>query len=325
LQYVKDMDAWFKANRTDQLFCADVIDVHHYCIAIPRDLFNPDNHGISPEEDNLIGRLQPWVDYKQQHHPNKEFWLSEFGYDTGINSPQRSSAYGNFTAEEVQSMWLVRSYMEIIASGFDRGFLFNIYDESDNQDLLYQTSGIMRSEANGYTKKHAWDVIANLSAKLNGLIFRGDQSSNPNKRIYLFTNVDNSKRAAVIWSPTSDGTVIPGFQYEGETIEVSEMPIILELSADTSGGGNTGGGTGGGTAGSGAKKVVISIDDANEWHSVKHDFTLAAADKMLLNGEAVIGDILIEVRRASVVQSSPRIANTVAPYLIEKPVEKIKA
>jgi hypothetical protein len=306
VSYLQAMDDWFKANRTDKLFCADIIDVHHYSGNYGRDLFATTAKGISPEADNLKSLLAPLVDYKYRNHPNKELWLSEFGYDTGIRSPQRAPAYGNFTAEDVQAMWNIRSYMEIIAAGVDRGFVFNIYDESNNPDVLYQTSGILRSQADGYAKKVSWNKINELSTQLRGLVFKGDQSNNPNtQRVYLFANADNTRQIAVIWSPTANGTVISNFQYGGKTIQVSEMPSIVDVNVSVITPPVTPPVTPP-TAGTGTKKVAVKILDSSLLHNITHDLTLAAADEIWVNGVKLNGDIMLEIRRTSLpAQTAP--------------------
>jgi hypothetical protein len=52
-----------------------------------------------------------------------EVWLSEFGYDTNEHSPNLAPAYGVFDAEDVQGMWIVRSFLYLALARIDRGII----------------------------------------------------------------------------------------------------------------------------------------------------------------------------------------------------------
>jgi hypothetical protein len=301
--YINDMNNWFKANRKDKKFCADVIDVHRYSGNYGQNLFSPTAKGISPEADNLRARVKSFVDFSHLLLPNKQVWMTEYGYDTGTNSPQRASAYGGYSADEVQAMWNIRSFLEILAGGMDKAFVFTIYDESNDQFGIFQTSGVVRSRADGLTKKVAWTKFAEIATKLKGLTFKGDQSKQANVRNYLFANADASKSVVLMWSPTENGTTVPAYLYNGKSYFVAEMPSLVDVSP------NVGTGTGGG---SNNKKVLISLDDTNKVGSkTTHELLLASADELWVNGLKITGDVQIVVKRAA----SPMVSATATPIL----------
>jgi hypothetical protein len=214
--------------------------------------------------------------------PNREIWMTEFGYDTGTSSPQRASAYGGFSAEEVQAMWNIRSFLEILAGGMDKAFVFNIYDENNDQFGIFQTSGVVRSRADGLTKKLAWNKFSELATKLKGLVFKGDKSTQANVRNYLFANTDGSKSYAIMWSPTENGTTIPVYSYNNKNYFVSEMPSVVDVSPNAGGGGT----------GANNKTVLITLDDTNKVGSkTTHELSLAAADELWVNGVKVTGNV----------------------------------
>jgi hypothetical protein len=292
--YLNEMNNWFKTNRKDKKFCADVIDVHHYSGNYGTELFSPTAKGVAPETDSLKSKVAAFVNFTKMLLPNREIWMTEYGYDTGTKSPQRSTAYGGFSADEVQAMWNIRSFLEILAGGMDKAFVFNIYDESNDQFGIFQTSGVVRSRADGLTKKMAWNKFSELATKLKGLVFKGDESKQANVRNYKFANDDGSKVCLIMWSPTENGTTIPAYVYGGKSYFVSEMPSIVEVSA-------TAGGTGGGTVGgANNKKVLITLDDTNKVGSkTTHEMLLAAGDELWVNGVKVTTDVLIVVKRAA--------------------------
>jgi hypothetical protein len=288
--YLSDMNNWFKANRADKKFCADVIDVHHYSGNYGQNLFAPTAKGVAPETDGLRGKVKNLVDFVHVLLPNREIWMTEFGYDTGTSSPQRASAYGGFSAEEVQAMWNIRSFLEILAGGMDKAFVFNIYDENNDQFGIFQTSGVVRSRADGLTKKLAWNKFSELATKLKGLVFKGDKSTQANVRNYLFANTDGSKSYAIMWSPTENGTTIPVYSYNNKNYFVSEMPSVVDVSPNAGGGGT----------GANNKTVLITLDDTNKVGSkTTHELSLAAADELWVNGVKVTGNVQIVVKRAA--------------------------
>jgi hypothetical protein len=306
--YINDMNAWFKANRKDKVFCADVIDVHHYSGNYGTELFSPTAKGVAPETDSLRSKVKVFVDHVKLIMPNKEIWMTEYGYDTGTSSPQRSTAYGGYSAEEVQAMWNIRSFLEILAGGMDRSFVFNIYDESNDPNSIFQTSGVVRSRADGLAKKVAWNKYAELATKLKGLVYKGDESKQANVRNYKFSNADDSKIYLIMWSPTENGTTVPAYAYGGKNYLVSEMPSIVDASL------NAGGGTGGGPNN---KKVLISLDDTNKVGSkTTHELLLAAGDELWINGVKVTTDVQIVVKRAASPIVSAVNASIAAPITV---------
>ena len=130
LDYVKGIHSWAKMHRKDEAFPADVINFHHYSNNFGGQAGGPtkESKGVSPEEDDLYGRLKKLVDYRNSYLPGKEIWVSEFGYDVHQGSPQRVELVGNFDAEEMQGQWLVRSFLAIAAAGIDKAQLFTLTD-----------------------------------------------------------------------------------------------------------------------------------------------------------------------------------------------------
>jgi hypothetical protein len=313
--YIQEMDAWFKANRTDKVFCADVLDVHHYSNNFGRNLYMTGAQGISPEADNLRQQLIPLAQYRNQVFPNKELWLSEFGYDTSTGSVQRAVPYAGYNAEEVQAMWNVRAYMEAIAAGFDRTFIYHVNDINDDPLGIYMTSGLVGPETTNYAKKLGWNMVNDLVTKLKGLAFKGDQATTNDRRIFLFANADNSMRFAVVWAPTTNGTSIANANVLGQTVTITEMPKVVDLnavvvvvppnpnppvSAPT-------------------RNVNIVVNDINVNHKVTHELKLATTDEVWVNGVKVASDVLVEIRRAAVTQNITAPENRPEPAVVPPP------
>jgi len=190
VDYLKQMKAWFVTHRKDRAFPADVINFHHY--SNKNQALKPNfEEGIAPEADNLQMKLRELVQYTRRELPGKAFWFSEFGYDTRQNSPQRAVPYTQHDIETVQGMWIVRSYLEAIAAGVDAAFVYNIIDEDNEHNGLFQSSGLAYSAKAGFGKKKSWQMVRELAETLNGATLIANQSAGQ-LRMYVFEKEGNT-------------------------------------------------------------------------------------------------------------------------------------
>jgi len=226
LNYVKRMIAWCKANRKDQRFPADVVSFHHYA-NVRSGLEEFFEYGVSPEQDDLRNKLLPLVSWCKSNIPGTTFWLSEFGYDTSPNSPQHAVAFGPYSIQTVQGMWLVRSYIEAIAAGVDVCFAYNLCDEQDPNGL-FGSCGLVTNEMSGFNKKESWFQMKILADKLNGLTFEKDISTAPDVRIYQFKRSGGGTTIA-IWSVDGRIRTIPFSGVPNNQITVEGWPKFVPL------------------------------------------------------------------------------------------------
>lgn len=196
LDYLKGMNDWFKKHRRDKKFAAEIVNFHHY--SNKNQALKPNfETGIAPEADQLREKLRALIHYTRQELPGKVFWLSEFGYDTRQNSPQRAEPSATFDAETVQGMWIVRSYIEAIAAGVDAVFVYNIIDEDSEENGLFQSSGLARSAKAGFIPKKAWKMVQELSENLQDAVLTADMSAGQ-LRSYAFEK--NGQTFTLSWS-----------------------------------------------------------------------------------------------------------------------------
>ena len=217
LDYVKGIHSWAKMNRKDQAFPADVINFHHYSNNFGGQAGGPTktSKGVSPEEDDLYGRLKKLVDYRNSYLPDQEIWLSEFGYDVHQNSPQRVSLIGDFDAEEVQGQWLVRSFMAIAAAGIDKAQLFTLTDHyHGDPGQRFSTCGLLElaKEQNPHTPfpefraRKAYYYLYAMKTALRDFRFSNIlKTDDPKISAYEFTHSSiPGKKAYALWSNTSE-------------------------------------------------------------------------------------------------------------------------
>ncbi|MBM7565366.1 fibronectin type III domain-containing protein [Paenibacillus sacheonensis] len=183
----------------------DALNIHHYS--------SNGSAGISPEADDLKGRLAELTDYRNRYMQGKEVWISEFGYDTNQGSPVHAPSIGTTSQYETQANWLVRSYLAAAAAGVDKAAMYMLRDVDANDATQYASSGLVTSQATGQTPKISWYYVYTLKNQLTGMRYAGEQSSgNGNVKIYKFKSATGNNGAYVIWSPTASNTTVNGYQ-----------------------------------------------------------------------------------------------------------------
>lgn len=229
--YVRAIKFWADHHRGGS-FPADVLNFHHYSNYKDGD----ERYTISPEADSLQAKLETLVRYRDQYLPGRELWLTEFGYDTNPASPQGAPTIGNFTPEEVQGMWLVRSLLAAAAAGIDRTAIYMLRDVKDGDPSLYNTCGITSSKHSGWQPKPAWYYLKTFAQGLKGMQFeQAMPTDNPKVMVYRFIRQDSSENkpqaAYVVWCPTSNGEVVSEYALKLLSQEKYGMKINLTDSA----------------------------------------------------------------------------------------------
>lgn len=229
IEYLKALKLWSDLHR-DGSFPADVINLHHYSNNAGGQS-GQSTCGISPEDDHLREKMTALVQFRDTHYPEKEIWLSEFGYDTHASSPQRSPAIGKTPAEEVQAWWLMRSYLALAAAGIDRAQMFMLRDVDASLPGKFNSSGLTGSAKEGHPPKPAWHRITTMRRTLTGTRFEKEiPSGRDDVLIYRFKG---KQTVDVLWCPTSEGKEISDFTYaagkEKVLLKITECPSFLIL------------------------------------------------------------------------------------------------
>jgi hypothetical protein len=192
-KYIEDMNQWFKQNRTDQIFAADVINVHHYCNSanppFPAQTVNLYlGDGIDPITDKLYQRLNVLKnkvgrDYLSTNNntnndisnidplgrKNVKFWLTEFGYDTNPCSTPLCQAVEN---DSIQAEWILQSFLIAIKAGYEKSFVYNLSDEmSADKGYVFGSSGLLN---NNLEVKRSHKRVVWLTEILNNKQYLGE-------------------------------------------------------------------------------------------------------------------------------------------------------
>ena len=262
-------------------FPFDVLNFHHYC---DNSVTGLGTTGVAPELDNVSEtttaktfkkRLREIRDNAISLFPDgqggttKELWLSEFGWDTNLESDERSEQAG-VTQEEVQGRWMARIYLEIAAAKWDRSMQFCIRDEvtkatgfGSANGARYKSSGLIRDKSNNYAPKLSYWYVSALRNTLGNYFFAQelqcfDQSTNSftfndswqyntpalTPRIYLFknaqTNITNGAYPTIasanqdilaVWMPTASNSTLSNYKvYFNNFDGTASTPVTLVKS-----------------------------------------------------------------------------------------------
>lgn len=211
--YVKAMKLWADKYRGGS-FPADVLNFHHYNNTLGRQHAKVKAYGISPEADHFKERMQEVVQWRNEHLPGKEVWVSEFGWDTDEGTFVSATGHEGYPDQvdyfELQAIWLVRGYLAGMAAGVDRMMMFLANDI--DREGVYMSSGFFDLE-NNY--KPSWYYVRTLRTALTQMRFQQEVVSTHEKVwIYAFKNSENGSGAYVVWCPTSDGTTVQNYQLQ---------------------------------------------------------------------------------------------------------------
>lgn len=203
LEFVKAIKWWSDRNRNGS-FPADALNFHHYCTDAGGQGGGQATTGISPEADDLKGRLARIAQWRDRYLPGKELWLSEFGWDTHQGSVFRAPAIGSADGYEIQARWLVRGYLEVSASGFQKAHQFMLRDDWDVSPGTFATSGMVHDKYDTlspkYQKKVSWWYVNTLHKRMRDYRFQQDLSKDGVK-IYQFAHRSADSVAYVVWNP----------------------------------------------------------------------------------------------------------------------------
>ncbi len=215
LEYLRCMKLWCDFNRSTG-FPADVLNFHHYS--------GNGSHGISPEDNNLKQKLKVIVDYRDAFLPGKEIWLSEFGYDTNPESEQAAVKIDTNDIYEVQGQWIMRSYLEAIAAGIDKAFVFMLRDANAANPNKYNSSGLTNEIWNGHQPKKSWFYVSTMKNQLKGLCFENEIASGNNSvNVYKFFSKCAEKAVYAVWCTSSSNKIIENFTLDIGTSSAARL------------------------------------------------------------------------------------------------------
>tara|TARA_R110002050_G_scaffold51235_2_gene117927 strand:- start:9398 stop:11350 length:1953 start_codon:yes stop_codon:yes gene_type:complete len=254
LDYLLGIKYWSDYNRKGE-FPAQVLNFHHYSNNAGGQNGNATS-AASPERDSLKQRLDKLVQFRNVNFPQLEIWLSEFGYDSNPKSPQGVPSIGAFSPEEVQAIWLLRTYLAIAASGLDRAHLYMLRDVNAPNPNKYNSSGLRAEKWNKHAPKTSYFALQSFLSLVGDYHFaKVLPQSDESVFVYQFDSQEGGSHIWAIWLGTESAKQLfnyalkvpatsvnvyqfaPSFLWEKSTqtsaegtfkLKISEKPIFIK-------------------------------------------------------------------------------------------------
>lgn len=209
---IKAMTFWMEYNRADGELAMDAFNVHTYC----KKLLSYNGYsiyvGVCPELGEITKEIEKLAAFRDEKYPNTEIWLTEFGWDTNESYETENAchAYGEYSARELQAMWLVRAYFMFASVGVDRAAMFMARDDGDEATHVgkYGTSGVITHDG---ILKDSFYYISTLNKTMGDMYFAEIiDSGNEDVWIYRFENGEG-KSCYALWCPTMDSVSVEDY------------------------------------------------------------------------------------------------------------------
>jgi len=175
----------------------DVLNVHSYAFKEKW----PTWRRSHPEDStiNYLKEVQSVIDWRNQHAPGKQIWLTEFGYDSSTKVPEGEWKKWVGVTDEQQAQYTVRSFLSLSAMDIDRAYLYFFNDKDEAK--LHAASGITRD----FKPKPSFHAMAHLYKSLGDYRFaRAVIKKDGEVYCFEYESPANAKeKIYVAWSPTN--------------------------------------------------------------------------------------------------------------------------
>ena len=178
----------------------DVVNVHLYAEVQGW----PTWRRSHPEDPRIafLKDVRTMVRWRNEHVPDKEIWLTEFGWDASTKPAPPTGDFAKWegSTETQQAQWIVRGWLIGAREGIDRAYLFFFNDE--DKPSVHGSSGITRN----FQPKPSYHAAAWLQRSLGDYRFtRVVREEAGDCYAYEFTHGnDPNKRVLAVWKPVGE-------------------------------------------------------------------------------------------------------------------------
>ena len=202
----------------------DVVNVHKYAAAEGW----PTWRRSFPEDPRIdfLDTIRAAVDWRDEHAPDKEVWLTEFGYDActdaALQTRQKPFTRWTDVTDRQQAQWLVRSFVVLAAMDIARAYLYFYND--DDQARVHAAAGLTR----GFEPKPSFHAVAHLYRTLGDYRFRRVVRREAGAVfVFEFVHARAARAVWVVWSPTGRGrrASVTLSRVPGRAVKAERMPL----------------------------------------------------------------------------------------------------
>ena len=191
------------------------VQYHYYSNAAPNHLQSP-IRGISPEEDHLREKLAKVRAFHDRLLPGIPLILGENGYDRNQHSWQRTPLLPGRSESQSQGIMCIRSLLAAFMAGFDGYNQYMMRNATNDQNATapYATSGMIGGPANNavYPVWFYWSAFIKHLGN-----YQPDSLVAETGPVYIYRLKDRLNpaiKAFVLFSPTTNGSVIKNFSFK---------------------------------------------------------------------------------------------------------------
>ncbi|MDB6154146.1 MAG: hypothetical protein JWL90_2599 [Chthoniobacteraceae bacterium] len=178
-----------------------------------------------PEDPKIefLKHLHSVLEWRAEHAPGKELWLTEFGWDASSKPAPASGTFAKWegNTETQQAQWIVRAWMIAAGLGLDRAYLYFFNDE--DQPQIHGSSGLTRK----LQPKPAYHAVAWLQRSLGDYRFsRVVREEVAESFVYEFTQAtEPGKRLIAVWKASGEPALTTVKVASGRVVRAERMPL----------------------------------------------------------------------------------------------------
>ncbi|MGB7329657.1 MAG: hypothetical protein WBD31_32585 [Rubripirellula sp.] len=177
----------------------DVLSIHSYAMISSW----PKWERSYPEDERFPGFIRDidrLIQWRNDHAPKKEVWLTEFGYDSSTKEPINDDEFAQWqgNTDQQQAQWLVRSFFLFATRDLQRAYIYFFNDE--DVPKLHNASGLTRN----FQPKPSYYAVSHLLKSLGDYRFsQVIRQQTDQVCVYEFAHESDPQNVIwVAWSPT---------------------------------------------------------------------------------------------------------------------------
>lgn len=206
--------------------------------------FHPYNCALDPEYlTESVAKLRAMIEMSGQA-ATRALWVTEVGWPVNV-APQAvaDQVYESdrkIVTEELQAIYLVRSYVLLLASGVERIHWYDLMNDGTDPKHGEHNFGLIRHPADArgkYTPKPAYVAYAAMTRQLAGAEFARAEQETPSLRSYVFRKGDQDIRvvwtlgAAAVLISASEPVIVRDLVGQPRQMAPSNGEVLLPLPA----------------------------------------------------------------------------------------------
>ena len=197
----------------------DIVNIHNYAEINGWPTWER-SYAEDPKIDFLTD-IHHVLKWRAEHAPDKEVWLTEFGWDATTKSNLTTGDFVKWkgSTETQQALWTVRGFMVLAASGLDRAYLYFFND--DDTPHLHGSSGLTRN----FVPKPAFYAVAHLQKTLGDYRFTRAIRETEGGFVYEFTS-EAKERIWVVWKPAAPAAELTLPLERADIVKVERTPLF---------------------------------------------------------------------------------------------------